>query len=389
MVTCFLFIHHFNEDGCLSLSLDQQGQVVAPLEKRNFDEIKLLQKNCRTVLVLSAQLFSLHSLTLPWLAEKKARAAIPFALEDKLAQNVSSLHFAFDRHYYQNGQYLIVVGDKHYLTELINKFDDLNIEFDSITLDWFALNTQEIAVLSSCLLINEEGFQGALSPDLANFYLQKLSSSTENYSIYTFTNSNQLLLSILNNTSITTLQDNDYTWIAQRLRTQKVMNLCQGELSRGGTTTIAKRWYQAALLMSILWIVTLLGSNAIKLYQLNRDTSAVDTQIAIIYHQFFPQAQQVISPKFRITQLLKSNQNNTDSNFWLLLNTLAKVSKNKVLDFSQIRYQNQTLLVTLTTKNFEELENLQTQLQKTNIQVRQTQASTENNKVVGTLELSL
>lgn len=71
MATCFLFIHHLTENGCLSLSLDEQGQVVAPLLERSFSEIKSLQKNCQTILVLPTQLFSLHRINLPWLAEKK------------------------------------------------------------------------------------------------------------------------------------------------------------------------------------------------------------------------------------------------------------------------------------------------------------------------------
>ncbi|OCH96747.1 hypothetical protein A8135_06215 [Legionella jamestowniensis] len=391
MVTCFLFTHELKEDGCLSLCLDEQGQPIAPLAERSFNEIKTVQKNCRTILVLPTQHFSLHRLTLPWVAEKKARAAIPFALEEKLAQNVHLLHFAFDKHYYQNGQYLIVAGDKYYLSGIIEKFDEKEIKFDTATLDWFALDKQEIAILDSCLLVNEDEFEGALSPDLANFYLSKFNTATAGqYEMVAFTNSNQQLISALDSKSeVTTVKEDAYTWLAKRLQNKKVINLCQGGLTRGSGGTATKRWYQIAIAMSVIWLLTLIGSQTIQLYRLNQDTAAIDNQIATIYHQFFPHAQQVISPKFRISQLLKSKQNNTDTSFWLLLNTLAKTFKQNLMDFSQLRFQNQTLLVTLTTTNFEELENLQTQLQKANIKVRQTQASTENEKVVGTLELSL
>ncbi|ASQ46597.1 type II secretion system protein GspL [Legionella clemsonensis] len=391
MVTCFLFIHDLNEDSCLSLCLNEQGEPIAPLAKRSVNELKTVQKNCRTILVLPTQIFSLHRLTLPWLTEKKARAAIPFALEEKLAQNVNSLHFAFDKHHYQNGQYLVVVGDKQFLSGVMEKFDQENIKFDYVTLDWFALNKQEIAILESCLLINEEEFEGALSQDLANFYQNKLNSAAPGqYEIFAFSNSNSQLISALgSNAEVTTIKENSYIWLAQRLQNKKIMNLSQGSLAREGGNHLTRRWYQAAIAMSILWLVTLIASKTIQIHQLNQDTATVDTQIATIYRQFFPQAQQIISPKFRITQLLKSNQNNADSSFWLLLNTLAKSFRKNLMDLSQLRFQNQTLLITLTTTNFEELENLQTQLQKANIKVRQTQASTENEKVVGTLELSL
>ncbi|WED42092.1 type II secretion system protein GspL [Legionella cardiaca] len=388
MATCFLYVQHLTETSCLSLSLDQQGKVAAPLLERDFNEIKTLQKNCQTILVLPTQRFSLHRITLPWLAEKKARAALPFALEDKLAQNVNSLHFAFDRNHYQDGQYLVVVGDKTYLEELIARFDALEINFDSITLDWFALNQQEIAVLNSCLLVNKSDFQGAVSSDLADFFLNQPGTTSEEYSFYVFPDSNQTFLPPQQGL-IKEISDDSHVWLAQRLKATKLINLCQGELEHGGSQSSTKRWYQAAILMSLLWVIALLGTNAIRLYYLNKEAATVETQIAAIYHEFFPQAQQVISPKFRITQLLKANQNNSDMSFWTLLNILAKASKNSPMNVEQVRFQNQTLLVTLTTKNFEELESLQTHLQKMNIKVRQTQASTENKKVLGTLELSL
>lgn len=282
---------------------------------------------------------------------------------------------------------MVVVGDKAYLAELVAKLDEHEINFDIMTLDWFALNKYEVAVLDSSLLINDDHFQGALSTDLADFYLNQLRTIEAEHFFHVFTDSSSSLLIIKNSKPIDN-KEVSFIWLARRLQRAKIINLCQGELEHEGSKNVTRRWSQAAVVMSLIWFLSLLGSNAIRLYYLNKDTAVVDTQIATIYHQFFPKAQQVISPKFRISQLLKANQSSTDTSFWVLLNALAKASKNTTMNFEQIRFQNQTLLVTLTTKNFEELEDLQTHLQKT-IKVRQTQASTENEKVVGTLELSL
>ncbi|KTD23571.1 general secretion pathway protein L [Legionella lansingensis] len=388
MATCFLFIHHLNDNGCLSLGLDPQGQIIAPLAQRSFSDIKELQKNCQTIVVLPTSLFSIHRLSLPWLAEKKARAALPFALEDKLAQNVNTLHFAFDRNYYSEGQYLVIVGDKIYLSELMAKLDELGITFNLLTLDWFALNNNEAAILESNLIINDEEFQGALEPDVAGFYLNKSLITPEEHPIYSFNDSHTVLLS-LPKQKVTEIKESSYIWLAQRLQKIKPINLCQGGLEHGSKQTTTKRWYQAAGLMGFLWLISFIGNYWTTLHALNKDTAELDAQIAVIYHEFFPQAQQVISPKFRITQLLKSNQSNSDSSFWHLLNTLAKTFNSSSMSFEQIRFQNQILLVTLATSNFEELESLQTRLQKANVNVRQTQASTEHDKVVSTLELSL
>ncbi|WP_156812641.1 type II secretion system protein GspL [Legionella tunisiensis] len=170
MATCFLFTQYMNDDSCLSLSLGERGQIEAPLAQRSFTDIKALQQNARTIAIAPTDFFTLHQVELPWLAERKARAAIPFALEDKLAQPVDSLHFAFDRAHYNDGHYLVVLGDKNLLTELINKFDNQGIRFDSLTLDWFALQKNEAAVTPTNILVNDAHFQGALSPELAVLY---------------------------------------------------------------------------------------------------------------------------------------------------------------------------------------------------------------------------
>ena len=137
--TCFLFAKHLDADGCLSIRLNTFGEEEAPLQKRTAAELLMLQENARTIVVLPTASASLHVLTLPWLSERKAREAIPFALEEVIAQPVSEVHFAFDKAHYSNGQYLVVAIDAAFLSQCIGLLDELDIDFDVLTLDWFAL----------------------------------------------------------------------------------------------------------------------------------------------------------------------------------------------------------------------------------------------------------
>jgi general secretion pathway protein L len=384
MTSCFLFIEHLNKEGCLSLRLNNQGLADVPLAQRSFAEIKTLQTKAKTFIVVPQDHFSLYQLALAWLADRKAREAIPFALEDKLAQNVDTLHCAFARNYYQNGHYLVAVGDKVYLQELIALLDSHNINFNILTLDWFALKNQEIAVMENYLLVNDEIFQGAISPDLSPFYFGKWS---EKPTIYSFTNSNKSLVTI-SEAQLTEIEASSYTWLAQRLQKLNPMNLSQGELRPSRIYTTTKRWFQAAIGMSLLWLLSLIVANMVTIYFLNKEIAAADNKIAGIYHEFFPQSPQVINPKFRINQLIKANQGKADSAFWLLLNKLAKVFQGSPALIEQLRFQQQSFLITLTTKNFAQLEELQTSLQENKVKVQQNQAFTRDGRVISTLELS-
>ncbi|WP_019218186.1 hypothetical protein [Legionella tunisiensis] len=54
------------------------------------------------------------------------------------------------------------------------------------------------------------------------------------------------------------------------------MTLCQGELQHSSTHSKTKRWYQAAIAMSMIWLLSILAVNAVKLYFLNKDLNQID-----------------------------------------------------------------------------------------------------------------
>ncbi|WP_115331495.1 type II secretion system protein GspL [Legionella busanensis] len=380
--TCFLFIKYLTDEGCLSLSLNAQGTLDAPLAQRSFAELQQLQTiSTKIIVVAPAEYFSFHRVELAWLPEKKARAAIPYALEEKLAENVEELHFSFDKHHYYQDHYLVVVCKKSYLTQIISLLDDHNIQFNSFTLDWFALDNNEACLINNNLLVHDDlAFNGLLNLELANVYFKQLPSDL---TVYIFDENPVITIpqSLL-------IHDEPLVWIAKRLHTRHLLNICQGPLSHNPTTSKVKKWYYAAATMTLLWLISLLTLTSLKIHALNTKLTEVDGQIATIYRQFFPQAQQVISPRFRISQLLKG-QSNPDNNFWVLLNELTETLSNNNSTIEQLRFQNQIMQITVISNDFNSLEGLQTSLQQRRINVRQTQASSKDGQVVGVLELSL
>ncbi|MDP3706231.1 MAG: type II secretion system protein GspL [Legionellaceae bacterium] len=392
MYTCFLFAEHFDEENCLSLRLDELGQIDEPLMRRTMDELQLLQTNSQTVVVLPTQLASLFTLELPWLTDQKARAAIPYALEDQLAESVTLLHFAFDRQHYQHDRYLVVVIAKQIIMDLMSKLIRLQLNFDVITLDCFALNLGEACVIENSMLIYDVTFQGALSIGLLDNYFKNQTSYSH---IFAFNDS----VPLTHADQFTRVENVSYAWIAERLLKQKPMNLCQGGLQHNTNQKQTKRWYQLAALLGGVWLIGLLVMNAVLLGVLKNHVADYDAKIAVVYRQFFPETRQVISPRFRIGQLLKQNQSGQDALLWQLLEKLAyaafpshadakSMPAHDTLNIQRIRFQNKTLSVTLACNDFAELEQIQARLQHDHVTVRQAGAATQANQVVATLELT-
>lgn len=378
MGTLFLFSKYLNDEGCFCLKLNTKGEIETPPAQYSFSEIKTMQQDCDTLIIETSTNASLFSLELPWLPERKARIAIPYALEDKLAQSVNQLHFAFDKIRYQNDRYLITIISKQRIRYLMDVLAEKNIEFTAITLDWFALNSEELCISEQNLLVNTDDFKGTLSEDLANIYLKK----HPEHSPLLFNDSQIEVPSDLAKN-----QETSHVWIAQRILKSKPMNLCQGEMQHDNKPNWIKKGYQLAGALFCLWLISLMLVNTINLHFLNKQTKQVDEQIAAIYHEFFPDAKQIISPKFRIMQLLKNN-NKEQTRFWFLLNQFSKVMNSEQFSLEQFRYQNKTLFVTLVSSDFAHLEKLENQLRKLQLNVKQIQASTHEQRVVATLELT-
>ena len=382
MINCFLFLHDINEEGCLSLCLDEQGHVKASLKFRTFAEIKTLQINTKTTVICPSIRFSIHLLELPRLSENKLHAAIPFALEEKLPENVETLHFAFDKNHYLNGRYLVIMGDKIELKKILEIFISHNIKIDNLTLDWFALKEGESALINNYILSNNAHFKGAISLELAPLYFKNWHDET----LFHFKDSKPFTL---NDIALKEKHESTFMWLAKRLLKKKTINLCQGELQYGNAKETLNRWFKLSLAACGLWFLCFFLMNAFKLYHLHQEIKHEDSQIATIYHHFFPEAKLVISPKFRVNQLINSNQNQSNLVFWTLLEKLISQVKDKQLTLEQIRFQNQLLTLKLVANNFESVEKLQTELIKAKVKVKQTEALMHENKVVATLELSL
>lgn len=379
MDTCFLFAKHLDENGTFCLKLNSEGELTEPPIKRSFDEIRQLQTECTTVIVESCDQAILVDLELPWLTDRKARLAIPFALEEKLAQPIEELHFAFDKLRYQNNHYLVAVISIQRMQYLMQVMTEHSIRFDTITLDWFALSPSELCVSEYNLLVNNDDFKGALSGNLALEYIIQHPLTQA----HTFQDSQ-----IINELTLSPKAEHSTVWIAKRLFLSKPLNLCQGNLAHENATQWIYKGYKLAGVLACVWVASLILANVLQLHSINKKTAVVDTEIATIYREFFPDAKQVINPKFRIKQVLDNNSSSGQNHFWFVLNQFSKAFKSNELTIEQLRYQNNTLSVTLVTADFAHLESLENALKQLQIKVKQTQASTRDQQVIATLELS-
>lgn len=380
--TCFLFIQHLTDTSCLSLLLDDDKKVSAALALRTFADIQLLQQAAKTIIVLPCERCSIHHIPLPWISEQKARLALLYALEEQLAQPVASVHIAFDKKHYQNKHYLAVAIDRVYLQQVIDRLNVSIRPFDKVTLDWFALGRLDACISETSVLAYDDIFQGALSTELAAMYFSKRQSQTP---IWMFHDSAPAMKS----TTFELMDGSFYEWVAKRLLETQPMNVCQGDLQLSTVEKTYVRWYQLCLGLACVSLSIFLITYGLASYQLSHQMNTIDKEIATQYHEFFPNASTVISPRFRVEQLLKSQTSNADEVLWTLLDKLAFAIGQVPVSIEQFNYDQSMVSLTLTASDFSALEALQLRLQKAQVHVTQVQASLHEKHAQATLELRL
>ena len=91
----------------------------------------------------------------------------------------------------------------------------------------------------------------------------------------------------------------------------------------------------------------------------------------------------------RAEAVIQSMELYTPEALWQLDNKLAAAIAKDNVAIEQLRYQNQTLAVTLNATDFAALEGLQLRLQQAGAKVTQAQAASHEQQVTATLELRL
>ena len=177
--------------------------------------------------------------------------------------------------------------------------------------------------------------------------------------------------------------------IVKRLIQQSFLNLCQGEFQRKTNEKARRYWmWGCGALLGVL-CVSILGIKLLLLQQLHQKERVVSQQIQMLYRVFFPEATQVVSPQFRIMQLLKNHGAETQSTFWYLLNRFSGVYQKagQGITLTMLQYQDKKLRVSLQAKDFSVLERLQQDLKQQRLIVHQIEAAMRDEQVIAVLEM--
>ena len=392
------------------------GELTGKISSGTLDELSEAAANHHTVVLLNSQCLHINQLQLPTQNLQKMLKAVPYAIEEFIAEDIENFHFVIARNKHNN--LIAVVGiDKITLQNIIQIFQQANITIEKIIPDvlcmaaddqqWVCLNYLDTSYLQIDRL---NGI--ALSNDVLPYILsKKLQDKTQDASeqqlpkkILLFTEQentaafDQLQLDNLSNDKIPeriniVYNKHPLVVFCGHYKQALALNLLQHEFkNKRKSSGLWQHWRLAASLAAI-WLVLNLALTSFQYAQIKDENNITKAKIEKIYKKAFPKSRKIINPRVQMEQKLKeltSGTGNSNNGLIFLLaesfGTLSSDKKNITLH--SLTFRNNRMDIGLDGNNLQAIENLNKNLNNSNkIKSEIISSSSEKDKVKGNLRI--
>lgn len=304
-------------------------------EPFQFKRIDLNEMESDVIVLVPAQDVLLTNVTLPKLNRQRLLAALPFALEEQLIDDVNQLHFAPGEHQADQSLPVAVVSQQkmNFWMHQLNQAGITPTMMIPATLALpFTPDNWQISIDNATAIVRTGKYSGfACEKDnlttMLTLKLSEIQKKPECIHIHNL--SNQPLNLSLPDISINEIRVAEQPFledVAQTIKQNITINLLQGIYRPKIKASQTKIVWLAAIVLAISWFgLTLLG-NFVSLFILHHANNQFEQAINKIYFRQFPKATSVVAPHNRIEEKLKQLSAQSQKN--IFFNLLGLVGKN-------------------------------------------------------------
>jgi general secretion pathway protein L len=376
----FLFLDQSLElESACSAVFSTSTDPIEPWQTREIEALKQLNQQYPLTIVLPANMASAHLITLPTL--KKAELMIPNILEEEIIEDIEDTHFVFDKKAQLDDKYVIFTINKSKITAIIEQAKAAGLPISCLTSELLFQQGKQLTIGDTHFQIVIEDAIGALAIDK----LQHVDMTT----IERINKCKDATAEIdeLENQHLEQMDTPYRDYIVLQLMEQSSVNFLQGAFKVQNKKSVRK--LRVAIFALVASVVFFIGVNIQQYYQADTHLEQLKKDNFQIYKKFFPDATSLISPKFRIEQLLKQNQRNAKTAFFAIMENIAPIlNQQKNLVIQSIQFQNDQLTLAFQLPGFQEVEKLQNKLETKQLNINQISATTKDKQVNVTWRIS-
>ncbi len=400
------------------------GELTSKINTGTLDELgeNAAALGCRVIVLLNSQCLHINQLQLPTTNQQKMLKAIPFAIEEFIAEDIENFHFVMAKNKPSN--LTAVVGiDKITLQNIVQIFQQINISIEKIIPDvlclpateqqWVFLNYLDYSYLQTDAL-NGMVLSHDVLPYIISSKLQDESQKLpEKFLLFTEQDNSdafdQLVLDGEQKEGES--QDDEQRDGEHRekinivyskhplvvfcghYKQALVLNLLQHEFKNKRKSSVFWQHWRLAASLAVIGLVISLALSHFQYAQIKTANASTQTEIENIFKQAFPENRRIVNARVQMEQnlnALKRGAGNNNGGLIFLLSesfgALGTVSSN--ISLQSLTFRNNRMNISLESNTLQAIENLNKSLNSSNeIKSEITSSSSEKNKVRGNLRI--
>jgi general secretion pathway protein L len=388
------------------LLVDEHGARLGAVVDGPLPEALQLSKGRRLIVLMpAAEVLHFEPVLPPLKGGAKPAQVVPFALEDQLASDVDTLHFALGKRTDRLGTPVAVIAHDS-MQQCLIALRTAGISAEALYAENALLPTQDqiVSVLLDCGRVTvRRGSEPAMTLDATplNTTLQTLLPDDAHASVVMYVAESEYdteqasietLRARVGTLQIKLLPDGVLPLLALQAVQRGDINLLQGPYTpRTSFNNQLQPWRVAATLVAAMVAAHVL-TGGVKLWQLSRQEAALDKQIQQTYASAIPggsvnanEARHAFESK-----LLQMQSANAGNGLMTGLDTLASVlSQTPDMQLDALAFRNDSIDLRLMAPSVDALEKIRQQAQARNMTAEIQSANPKDSKIDGRVQLKL
>ena len=397
----------FLDSDCQQLSwlaVDNTGPTQAPLQGGVEDAAEFAGGR-HIILLAPASDILLTELSLPTQNRQRLLQAIPFALENQIADDIEAQHFTIGKQR-KDDTIPVAIISKQKIESWLNKLEAAGIRPHAIypeTLclprnegEWTALADEQLT------LIRTGDFSGfALdtenTPQVMGLLLERADELQPNRLNIIYCSkqaerrfNDSRLANVAEDLSLTPCDDDPLLLMAKNCQPTQNLNLLHGPYLQTGSTQIIWRSWYPALIVGLILVALSIISGLFEQRTLSQQHQALSQQIEQLFKKSLPKSKKMVNPRVQMSQKLDELQSKGGSNsgFLKLVNLTGKViSSQPKSTISGLSYRQGQLDIQLDIPDLQMIDRLKQQLEQLQLVVEVRSANAQKDRVSARLQI--
>ncbi|MGA2655408.1 MAG: type II secretion system protein GspL [Gammaproteobacteria bacterium] len=398
----YFLVYPLNEDwqqvAWCGVAEDEALQV----KRGSLETLHQIAAQVPMIAVIPGTWLNMFSIDLPKGRANQVKKALPFLLEEQIAEDLENVHIALPIDFKLGTKTPVAVISKARMQTLINAFKNQQLNLQQAIPDWLCLpqfpQTWTLHLgeaFASVRQKNDLGFsvQKDLLMPMLNLALKQALEKPQSLHVYHLpleaADMEEQLTTLDIPLAYEAISDEPLLLWAEHFAPPAAINLLQGEFYvKPRMAEINRIWRKAGMVAAAIVAVQLIYSS-IEYQHLKKQYDSVHAQVTSLYQTVFPGQAPGNNARAQLESLLAKNKGGGDNPLFNYLQAVSEPLLNtQDVDLQQISLHEKNLKLEVIVKDFGVLGELENAISAKGLSVKQDSASLEKDHVIAQLQVT-